>query len=195
MSYRTRTILALSCSALVIFLSIIIIALSLASLLAAQDQHQGRDVSPMSAKANAGLGGADARFLKAAAQGGMAEVELGQLAVEKASSNDVKKFGQHMVDDHSKANDQLKQLAAQKHVDLPQGPSVKDKAIKTKLERLAGPEFDHAYMEDMVKDHKKDVAEFEKESKAASDPDIKSFASETLPTLQGHLKQAQSLAP
>ncbi len=148
-----------------------------------------------STKASAGMTAADTRFVKKAAQGGMAEVELGQLAQQKASSEDVKKFGERMVTDHSKANDQLKQVAAQQHIDLPQELDAKDKAIKAKLEKLSGDQFDKAYMQDMVKDHKTDVAEFEHESKAAKDPAVKSFASQTLPTLQEHLREAERIAP
>jgi len=143
----------------------------------------------------AGMTMADQTFLKKAAQGGMAEVELGQLAVQKASSDQVKQFGQRMVDDHSKANDQPKQLAQQEHVKLPTQPSAKDKATKAKLENLSGKEFDEAYMSDMLKDHKKDVAEFERESKNAKDPAVKDFAEQTLPTLREHLKQAQQISP
>ena len=127
---------------------------------------------------------ADAKFVKEAADGGMAEVELGQLALEKASSSDVKQFGQRMVEDHGKANDELKQLAAQKHVDLPAEPSAKHKATKARLEKLSGEQFDKAYMADMLKDHKQDVAAFEKESKSAKDPDVKSFAAKTLPNFK-----------
>jgi putative membrane protein len=98
-----------------------------------------------------------------------------------------------MVEDHGKANDELKQLAAQKHVDLPAEPSAKHKAAKARLEKLAGEQFDKAYVADMLKDHKKDVSAFEKQSRAAKDPDVKSFAAKTLPTLQDHLKRVQSL--
>jgi putative membrane protein len=146
-------------------------------------------------KASAAMTAADSTFLKHAAAGGMAEVELGQLASEKASNPEVKLFGQRMVDDHSKANDQLRQVAAQEHVSLPRGPSAKDKITKTNLEKLSGDQFDRAYMEDMVQDHKKDVADFERESKTAHDPAIKSFATQTLPTLREHLKEAQKIAP
>jgi putative membrane protein len=137
---------------------------------------------------------ADTKFMKEAAEGGMAEVALGQLAVEKASSSDVKKFGQRMVDDHGKANDDLKQLASQKNVDLPQDLNAKDKATKASLEKLSGQQFDQAYMKDMLKDHKKDIADFRRESRSARDPDVKKFASQTLPTLEEHLKQAESIA-
>jgi putative membrane protein len=146
-------------------------------------------------KTSAGFSATDSGFMKKAADGGMAEVELGQLAVQKASSSDVKAFGQRMVDDHGKANEELKQLAAAKHVDLPQQPGAKHKATKARLEQLSGADFDQAYVDEMVKDHKKDVAEFQRESKSAKDPDLKDFAAQTLPTLQDHLKQIQSIAP
>lgn len=143
----------------------------------------------------AGMTMSDEAFLKKAAQGGMAEVELGQLAVQHASSEQVKKFGQRMVDDHTKANDQLKQVAEQEHVKLPTQPDAKDKATKARLEKLSGKQFDDAYMKDMVKDHKKDVAEFARVSKDAKDPDVKSFAQQTLSTLREHLTLAQQIAP
>jgi putative membrane protein len=150
----------------------------------------GQQAAELAAKTSS----ADAKFLKEAADGGMAEVELGQLAASRASSSDVKRFGLRMVDDHGKANDELKQLALQKHVDLPPEPSAKHKATKARLEKLSGEQFDKAYMADMLQDHKKDVAAFQLESKSAQDPDVKSFAASTLPTLQEHLKQAESLA-
>ena len=137
----------------------------------------------------------DQKFMREAAQGGLAEVELGKLATEKASSEDVKKFGQRMVDDHSKANDELKSLASSKGVDLPDQVSSKDKAKEEKLSQLSGADFDRAYMENMLKDHKKDVADFEKESTNGQENDVKQFASKTLPTLKEHLQQAQQIAP
>jgi putative membrane protein len=137
----------------------------------------------------------DQRFMKEAAAGGMAEVELGQLAADKASSPDVKEFAQRMVKDHSQANDQLKQIAMQKNVTLPTSPSPKDEMIKKKLSNMSGDAFDRAYMADMVKDHKKDIAAFQKESANGQDPDMKQFASQTLPTLKDHLKQAESVSP
>jgi putative membrane protein len=130
-----------------------------------------------------------------AAQGGQAEVELGQLATQKGQSDDVKKFGQHMVDDHSKANDQLKSLAGQKGVTLPTDVSAKDKALKDRLSNLSGAQFDHAYMTAMVKDHKEDIAEFKKEANSGKDSDVKNWASQTLPTLEDHLKMAEQTAP
>jgi putative membrane protein len=171
---------------------------------AAQQSTQGDQSSTTSStnpgdqtstKASAGKSTMDTKFLKKAAQGGMAEVELGQLAQQKASNEDVKKFGERMVSDHSKANEKLKAVAAEQHVDLPQQLDAKDQATKAKLEKLSGEQFDKAYMQDMVKDHKTDVSEFERASKSAKDPAVKNFATETLPILQEHLREAQRIAP
>jgi len=137
----------------------------------------------------------DQAFLQEAADGGMAEVELGQLAMEKASSAEVKEFAERMVTDHGKANDQLKQIASRKGVELPSEPGGKNKAMKDHLAKLSGEEFDKAYMSHMLKDHKKDVAAFKAESENGQDPDIKQFATETLPTLEDHLKQAETVTP
>jgi|SRR5436309_11668860 putative membrane protein len=150
--------------------------------------------SAMSANASS-VPATDKKFIREAAEGGMAEVELGKLATEKASSEDVKKFGERMVNDHSKANDELKQIASSKGVDLPSDLSVKDKMLKERLSKLSGDSFDKAYMQNMVKDHRKDVAEFSKESRSASDPEVKQFAGKTLPTLKEHLQKAESIAP
>jgi putative membrane protein len=122
-------------------------------------------------------------------------VELGKLASEKASSQEVKNFGQRMVDDHSKANEELKQIASSKGVKLPDNLSAKDKMLKERLSKLNGESFDRAYMQNMVKDHKKDVADFNRESTSGKDSEVKQFAGKTLPTLKEHLKQAESIAP
>ncbi len=147
--------------------------------------------SASSDKSSSKVSAADKTFVRKAAQGGIAEVELGKLAADKGQSDDVKKFGQKMVDDHTKANDQLKTVAQQKNIALPTEPSSKDKAFKDKLSSLSGAQFDKMYMQHMVMDHKKDVAEFQKEANSGKDQDVKSFAQQTLPTLQEHLKMAQ----
>jgi putative membrane protein len=151
--------------------------------------------SDSSGTSSAKLAPTDRQFIKKAAEGGLAEVEFGKLASEKAESSDVKQFGQRMVDDHTKANDQLKQVASEKGLTVPDKLSAKDAATKARLEKLSGKAFDRAYMRDMVTDHTKDVSEFRMESKNAKDPDVKNFASQTLPTLKDHLKEAKSIAP
>jgi len=172
-----------------------IISFGAAMTLSAAAQAGTNESGSTSGKQSAGMGDTDSTFVKKAAQGGLAEVELGQLATQKASSEEVKKFGQRMVDDHSKANEQLKQVAAEKNIDVPQQLDAKDKATKARLEKLSGEQFDRAYMKYMVRDHQKDVAEFERESKIAKDPAIKNFAQQTLPTLKDHLKEAERIAP
>ena len=137
---------------------------------------------------------ADKTFAMKAAQGGMAEVQLGQLAVDKGSSQKVKDFGQKMVDDHTKANDKLKSIAAKQNLTLPTSLSTKDQALKDKLSKLSGATFDKAYMSSMVKDHQMDVADFQKEANSGSDSDLKNFASQTLPTLEQHMDMAKSTA-
>lgn len=161
----------------------------------AAGSSQDSSKSAPSASGSSQLSAADQTFVKKAAQGGIAEVELGKLATQKASSEDVKKFGQRMVDDHTKANDQLKQIAGNKAVSLPTDLDSKDQALKDRLSKLDGEQFDRAYMKNMVKDHTKDVAEFRKESTSGKDSDLKSFASQTLPTLEDHLKEAKNIAP
>jgi putative membrane protein len=133
----------------------------------------------------------DDMFARKAAEGGMAEVELGKLAAGKATNPDVKAFAQRMVDDHTKAGDQLKSIVGQANIQLPTDVNAKDKAEKGRLSKLSGAAFDRAYINHMVIDHKKDVADFQKEAKTGQDDAIKNFAQQTLPTLQDHLKAAQ----
>lgn len=140
------------------------------------------------------LAAADKAFVMEAARGGMAEVELGRLAADKATNADVKQFGQRMVDDHSKANDELKGLASQKNITLPTETDAKHKATQARLSKLSGDAFDKAYMADMVADHNKDVAAFTRASKTAKDADLKAWAGKTLPTLQEHQKMAKDVA-
>lgn len=134
---------------------------------------------------------ADTKFAMMAAQGGMAEVKLGQLAATKGQNADVKAFGQKMVDDHTKANDQLTSIAQGEGLTLPSTLDPKDQAMYDKLSGMSGAAFDKAYMTDMVKDHEKDIKDFQKEANSGQDPKIKDFASTTLPTLQTHLQMAQ----
>jgi putative membrane protein len=136
----------------------------------------------------------DNTFMTKAAGDGMAEVELGRLATERASSGDVKSFAQMLVDDHSKANSELKGLAGQKGVSLPSDPPPPARATYDRLSKLSGDAFDRAYAAEMVKDHEKAVALFSKEASGGRDADTKSWAAKTLPTLQQHLAKARELA-
>jgi putative membrane protein len=134
---------------------------------------------------------ADKDFVMKAAQGGMAEVMLGQMASSKGTSPDVKNFGNRMVSDHGKANDELKQLAQNKGMALPADVDDESKKMSEKLSKASGKDFDKQYISGMVDDHEKDVKEFQKASTNAKDPDLKAWASKTLPTLQDHLKMAK----
>jgi putative membrane protein len=136
---------------------------------------------------------ADENFAKKAAQGGMAEVKLGQLAEQKGSSPEVKNFGRRMVQDHSKANNELKDVTSKENIPLPNEMDKSDQATYDRLSKLSGDAFDRAYARDMVKDHSKDVSEFQKEAKNGKDESIKNFAAQTLPTLQNHLDQARQM--
>lgn len=158
-----------------------------------QQDQMGNQNAQTDTGSNKMMKSSDAKFAMKAAQGGMAEVQLGQLAAQKASNPDVKAFGQMMVDDHTKANDQLKSVASQENMSLPATLDAKDQALLTKLQGLSGPEFDRTYVKAMVKDHQEDVKEFQKEADKGKDPQIKNFASQTLPVLQQHLSKAQSL--
>ena len=161
------------------------------AVLAHQDSPSATKSSAATTKSRPAMG--DTHFAKEAAQGGMAEVKLGQLAQEKGSSNSVKSFGKRMVDDHSKAGDKLREVASRESITLPSDISVKDQATYDRLSKLSGSAFDRAYARDMVKDHETDVAAFQREANAGKNDSLKSFASESLPTLQDHLKQAKDM--
>src|SRR5215213_8721187 len=132
----------------------------------------------------------DRDFLMDAAMGGLMEVELGRMAAQQGASDAVKQFGQRMVDDHTKANTELMQLATNKGITLPTEMDQKHRKDVTKLSQLTGAEFDRAYAKMMLSDHRKDVSEFEKHSTRGTDADLKAFASSTLPTLREHLEMA-----
>lgn len=136
----------------------------------------------------------DTQFASAAAAGGMAEIKLGQLAQDKGTNDAVKAFGKRMFEDHTKAGDDLKAAAVKSNINLPSDISARDQATYDRLSKLSGAAFDQAYARNMVRDHVHDVAAFKHESANGTDPNIKSFATETLPTLQEHLKAARQMA-
>jgi putative membrane protein len=135
----------------------------------------------------------DKDFLIKAAQGGMTEVELGKLAQEQAASPDVKQFGSRMVADHSKANAELKTVADKKGVTVPTTLDVKHQAMVDRLQHLNGPAFDKAYVKMMVRDHERDAAEFRQAAANAQDPEVKTFADNTLKVIESHLSDIKSI--
>jgi len=136
---------------------------------------------------------ATSAFLPKAADGGMAEVQQGQLAQQKGSSQAVKDFGAMMVRDHSAANDKLKALATQRNVTLPDSISSKHKKMMDNFNKKSGKDFDKAYINEMVKDHQEDIKEFEKAADKVSDAEVKAFINNTLPTLKTHLDSAKAI--
>ena len=149
---------------------VLVLTVAALSVAVAQDAPAGKS-SSLSTK--------DKTFMKKAAKGGMMEVAMGNLAEQNGQSEDVKSFGKRMVTDHSKANDELKSIASKKGVQLPS----KEPAAKWSS--------DKAYMDAMVKDHEKDLAEFQEEAKTGSDPDVKKFAEDTAKMIQEHLDLAK----
>lgn len=221
----------------------LVTCLALASAMAqdmTKDSSMKKDSKNDSMQAGSALSSSDRKFVMEAAHGGMMEVALGRMAVDKASSPDVKQFAQRLVDDHSKANDELRELASQKGIVIPTGehammsdmkmshPTTTDGSSSSaggssstssassgtmssasstdshsahksmmkqhdKLSKLSGADFDREYMSLMVKDHTKDVKEFEDASTKAKDADLKAWASKTLPTLREHLQMARDI--
>ena len=139
------------------------------------------------------LQSSDAGFAIQAAQGGLAEVKLGKFAAAKAENSDVKAFGQQMIEDHTKANNQLKAVAQAEDMTLPADVNSAQQDMYDKLLKLSGPEFDKACLKGMLKDHEEDVKKFAREAKSGTDPQMKSFAAETLPIIQGHLEKVKAI--
>jgi putative membrane protein len=168
-----------------------ILFLAICTAAVGQDTSSGSTPKKSGTKAGAVP---DAQFATKAAQGNMAEVALGKLATEKSQNDDVKKFGQMMVDDHSKAEQDLEGVASKNNWTLPKEVNAQQKAEQQRLEKLSGAAFDRAYVQMMVKDHVKDVAEFKKEAADTSaNPDLKDFVTRTYPTLDNHLTHAKAL--
>src|SRR5579885_2326379 len=140
------------------------------------------------------LGSADQQFITEAARANMAEIEIGQLAEERASSQDVKNFAREMVQDHRKPIDKLQQLASSYGVSLPASISSEDADLRSRLASLSGSDFDKQFVESMLKGHKEAIAKFDDEAARGSDPSVKSYAAETLPVLQNHMRMAEDLA-
>ncbi|HVE57776.1 MAG TPA: DUF4142 domain-containing protein [Pyrinomonadaceae bacterium] len=133
-------------------------------------------------------------FWNDAAQAGMAEVMLGNLALQKSSNDEVKQMAQKIVDDHTAANNELKSLAASKSATLPTEVNAKQKAAYDKLNSLSGDEFDKEFVKVMVKDHEKAVGLFQKQAGKGTDTEVKAFAAKTLPVLQAHLESAKAMS-
>ena len=162
-------------------------------LLACQNKNQAGNSMTDSTMSPQSKVSQDRDFLNEAAQGGMTEVQLGKLAQQKASSKEVKDFGMMMVDDHSKANNELMDLANENDVNVTDTLSEDNQDKINDLAKLSGKNFDKKYVEMMVDDHKEDVDTFKDESQDASSPQVRAWAAKTLPTLQKHLDKIQNI--
>jgi putative membrane protein len=139
------------------------------------------------------VSGDDAAFAVKAANGGLAEVQLGALAKEKGSTMPVRDFGAMMMTDHNKANEELKFIAESKHIVLPDSLNNEAKKLKAELAAKSGADFDKAYIQAMVDDHKEDISEFERAEKVVKYPELQAFVKKTLPVLRMHLAAIQKI--
>jgi putative membrane protein len=135
---------------------------------------------------------ADETFLKQAMEGDLAEVNMGKLAQEKTQSDGVKNFGRMLEQDHGEHSQKVQSKAQVLDVTVPQEPNATQKATYDRLSKLSGDKFDDQFVKAMVSDHKKDIGKYEKEAKSKST--LADFAKETLPTLERHLQNAETLA-
>ena len=136
---------------------------------------------------------ADRDFVSKAASGGTAEVELGRVATQRAVRPSVRSFAERMVADHGRANAELAALARRKGLEVPTALEPSQQAMRDRLSGLSGPDFDRAYMSEIVRDHTEDIALFERAAEISSDPDLKAWATRSLPMLRDHLALARQV--
>ncbi len=148
----------------------------------------------MGSMGNGGTSMSDKNFVKKAMEGSNAEIQLGQLAQQKAQSEDVKQFAQKMVDDHTKLNEQMQPVAQQLGIQPNDDVPAKEKMLKTKLQGMQGQDFDKAYIKAMAKDHKMDLKEFQKEAQNGKNPQVKEAASQGEQVIEGHLQMIEQIA-
>lgn len=150
--------------------------------------------NPSSQQSSNPLDQKDEHFVTKAAEGNIAQMELGKLALKKGTSPEVRDFAQRMVTDHSQANGELRALAQSKGMTLPNKPSAQQQKQYDRLAKLSGPQFESAYINDMNKDHSKDVSEYKQEQSVAQDDAVKNYIRQTLPVIENHLQRAENLA-
>jgi putative membrane protein len=136
----------------------------------------------------------DSKFMMGVARDGLFHVEAGKLAVQRATSEGVKKFGQHAIEHHTQINEELTKLASTKGVTLPKKMSKGEREALDKVAKLSGPDFDKAYLEMEITHHSKDLSAFQKEAKDGKDPDVKAWAAKTVATIEEHLEMARGLS-
>jgi putative membrane protein len=140
------------------------------------------------------LSESDRQFVTEMSSGNLAEAQLGNLAAQKAASSDVKQFAERMVDDHSRANNELQQLVSGKGLSLPQEVGSQHQAVIDQLSKLSGREFDRAYVSEMIRKHEMTVTKLESAAQQSNDADLKAWVMKILPTVREHLQMAQEIA-
>lgn len=170
-------------------------ALAAMALTGCAETQMAADTTVAAAKAqvNPTLSTSDATFMTTAARGGMAEVQLGQLAQTHGRSAAIKSFGERMIRDHGQANQQMMSLAQQKQIGLPDGVGGEHQQVYDNLSKLRGQAFDRAYAQAMVQDHQRDLQAYQEEAQNGTDPQVKAFAAQHVPVLEEHLRRAQQL--
>src|SRR6267143_3195160 len=136
---------------------------------------------------------ANREFVNKAATGGIAAVELGRIATQRAARPSVRSFGERMVTDHSRSNAELASLARSKGIEVPTALEPSQQAVRDRLSALSGNDFDRAYMSEMARDHTEDIALFERAAETSTDPDLKAWAAQSLPMLREHLALARQV--
>jgi putative membrane protein len=154
----------------------------------------GASIAGAAGASDSGAGDPDHHFYQRAAEGGIAEVEAGKLAQLKGATPEVRDFGAMMVEDHTKANNRLAKLAADKGVALPDDVTLMQKAVKSKLALESNDNFDEEYIKHQIKAHEDTIALLKKELSAGDDMDAQRFAGEMLPTVEAHLAAITKLA-
>ena len=167
------------------------IALAPASMAQSDKQRLAPEQPSAPQRAAVAQPSADRKFVQDAAIGGLEEMELGRLAMQKAASDQVRRLGQRMADDHLQTSVVLMALAEAKGLTLPTSLDVRQQKEIERLQKLSGADFDRAYMKLVVEDHQNDIREFRKQAQRGQDADIKSFAATTLPKLHDHLAMAR----
>jgi putative membrane protein len=157
----------------------------------AKEGGSSSSTSTSSAASGGQISSADNSFVKGAAEGGMAEVRMGELGDQKASNSQVRDLAKRLQEDHQKANDELQNLAKSKGIDLPTSMGASKQTMISDLESKQSPEFDREFVQQAIKDHQKDIAQFERASHDLSDSEFKSWAEKTLPVLKEHLRLAE----
>lgn len=186
LTMKTKSISLLTCAAG-------LCALAAGPLLAQAPPREEQRPAQRPENAASQLAAKDEKFVRDAVQGNLREVRMGELARERGGRAEVKEFGRTLAGDHSRSGADLKALAARKNIQVAEQLDPAHSRGLEELGRLSGSDFDKTFLSEAVRDHKKDISEFEDASKTAKDPDVRAFADRTLPTLRTHLERAQAL--